>query len=66
MTDIIDVFDAFEGTNYVNYIQLSDNIRAGIEIKPPLCSIEPRGQSEIICKFESEFDGLRKNIQGSS
>ncbi|MGO8720967.1 MAG: hypothetical protein ACLQMO_17395 [Acidobacteriaceae bacterium] len=52
------VFDAFEGTNYAAYIQLSDNVRAGIDIKPPYCLVEPRGQSEIICKSEGEFDGL--------
>jgi len=59
MTYKTDVFDAFEGTSYAAYVQSSDNIRAGIEIKPPLsCSVEPRGQSKIICKSEDEFDGL--------
>jgi len=59
MTYSTDVFDAFEGTNYAAYVQSSDNIRAGIEIKPPLsCSVEPRGQSKIICKSEDEFVGL--------
>jgi hypothetical protein len=59
MTYSTDVFDAFESTNYAAYVQSSDNIRAGIDIKPPLsCSVEPRGQSKIICKSEDEFDGL--------
>jgi len=58
------VFDAFEGTSYADYIQLSDNIRAGIEVKPPLCSVEPRGQSKIICKSEDEFDGLLEKYFG--
>jgi len=59
MTYSTDVFNAFEGASYAAYVQSSDNIRAGIEIKPPLlCSVEPRGQSKIICKSEGEFDGL--------
>lgn len=58
MTYSTTVFDAFEGTGYASYIQFSDNIEAGIEVKPPLCSVEPRGQSRIICKTEGEFDGL--------
>ena len=59
-----DVFDAFEGTSYATYTQLSDNIRSGIEVKPPLCRVEPRGQSQIICKSEDEFDGLIEEYFG--
>jgi len=59
-----DVFDAFEGTSYATYTQLSDNIRSGIEVKPPLCHVEPRGHSQIICKSEDEFDGLIEEYFG--
>ena len=59
------VFDAFEGTSYAAYTQSSDNIRGGIEIKPPLwCSVKPRGHSQIICKSEDEFDGLIEEYFG--
>jgi len=58
------VFDAFEGTSYADYTQLSDKISAGIEVKPPLCSVKPRGRSEIICKSEDEFDGLIERYFG--
>jgi hypothetical protein len=59
------VFDAFEGTSYAAYTQSSDNIRGGVEIKPPLwCSVEPRGHSQIICKSEDEFDGLIEEYFG--
>jgi hypothetical protein len=59
-----DVFDAFEGTSYATYTQLSDNIRSGIEVKPPLCYVEPRRHSQIICKSEDEFDGLIEEYFG--
>jgi hypothetical protein len=64
LTYSTDVFDAFEGTSYAAYTQLSDNIKAGIEVKPPLCSVDPRGQRQIICKSEDEFDGLVEKYFG--
>ena len=59
------VFDAFEATSYANFIQSSDRIKAGFDIKPPLwCSVEPRGQQKVTCRSEEEFDTLVEKYFG--
>ena len=52
------VYDAFEGRVYANYLWFSEKDKKGWEVKPMECSVKPRGQDEITCKSDDEFEKL--------
>lgn len=59
------VFDAFEQTSYALYFTTSDRVKNYSEAKPPVwCTVEPRGQREITCKSEGEFNRLLEKYFG--
>ena len=58
------VFDAFEQTSYALYIWKSARVKKAWEVKPLWCTVEPRGQREITCNSEDEFNELVEKYFG--
>jgi hypothetical protein len=52
------ISDAFEGRIYASYIWMNLEGKKAWEVAPTMCSVKPRGQSEITCKSEDEFVSL--------
>jgi hypothetical protein len=53
------IYDAFENRVYGDFMSFSKNV------KPTKCSIKPRGQLEILCNSNEEFDSLARKYFGT-
>jgi hypothetical protein len=52
------ISDAFEGRVYASYMWMNLQHKQAAEVAPTTCSVKPRGQDEITCTSEEEFDRL--------
>jgi hypothetical protein len=52
------ISDAFEGRIYASYMWMNLEGKKSSEVTPTFCSVKPRGQDEITCKSQEEFDRL--------
>ena len=52
------VYDALEGREYASYIWINAQGLKYWEVDPTECVVKPRGQAEVNCRSEDEFDRL--------